>query len=65
VCIGDDAVPLPIHVLHAKARIEQRLIWICCRSRQIVVIESTKQLSFCANVLIDADRKLIRVRVYV
>src|SRR6202047_262705 len=63
--VSDDPVPLPIHILDAKARIEQRLIWICCRSRQIVVIESTTPLSFCAYVLIDEDEKLIRIRFHI
>jgi hypothetical protein len=63
--VVDHPVSLAIHICHAEGGIEQRLVWICRRSRQIVVIESAKQLPLCAQFLIDANRELICIRDHV
>ena len=58
-------VPLPVHILHAEALINRCLIRIRRRPRQVVVVEPPKKLPLLPQLLVDADRKLIRIRHYI
>ena len=59
--IGKDDVALPVHILHAEAGIDRRLIGIGRRSRKVVVVEAREELSLFSELLIQADRKLIGI----
>ncbi len=54
-------VALAVDVSHAEAGVDGGLVGIGCWPCQVVEIEARKKLAFFAELLIDANRKLIRI----